>query len=490
MTPSNLPDAKSPLPQTQQTHNNDQPPSPSDVVTGLGRSAVWRYVALGASTIEGVVIAAVALRRLGTSGYGAFALAATTVGLLGTIDFGLSLTIMRAVAQDTEKFPKPRGLRARADVAAANSVYALCGIATLAVTGLIVLWLPLLTKSTQVGSGEDRLTILLVGLAIAIYLGTAAFDGIPAGRKRFAVPAFAGAAGAVANVVFVVLTIKDLHLVALGAGQLLGSVITRVIGGIWIHRHNLVQFAPVKPRRADLRRVALFTLPLLVLSIGGQLIAATDLLVIGALSTAAAVAFYRVGSLAPNQLIAVVYTGFDAIFPSLSASPSPEEQEATVVFLTRVISYCAGVAFAEVVMLRSDFVALIVGHPDHLAATVLILFSAVWVANVPVHGLALLLIARGRQRAFIPLVAAEAVANVALTIAFVYAFGPVGAAVATLVTIVISNDVLLPLIVRHSSTSPHIGSSGATASLSLPSEPCSRSWVLRRSTGFTLELLV
>jgi O-antigen/teichoic acid export membrane protein len=411
---------------------------------------MWRYLALGASTAEGIAIAAVALRRLGTAGYGAFALAATTVGLLGTIDFGLSLSIMRSIAKDTERFPHLERARARADVAAANSVYAVCGVTTLAVTGLIVLWLPLLTRSAEIGSGEDRLTIFLVGVSIAIFLGTAAFDGIPAGRRRFAVPAFAGTAGAVANVVFVVLTIGHLHLVALGAGQLIGTVVTRLIGGVWIRRQeSWFRFVPAKPKRADLRRVALFTLPLLVLSVGGQLIAATDLLVIGALSTAAAVAFYRVGSLAPNQLIAVAYTGFDSIFPSLSASPSLEEQESTICFLTRVMSYGAGVAFAEVVMLRSDVVTLIVGHSDHLATTVLIVFSGIWIANIPVHGLALLLIARGRQRTFVPLVAAEAVANVALTIAFVYAFGPVGAAVATLVTIVISNDVLLPILIRH-----------------------------------------
>ena len=112
-------------------------------------------------------------------------------GALGTIDFGLSLSIMRSVAKDTERFPQLERLRARADVAAANSVYALCGIATLAVTGLVVLWLPLLTKSARIGSGEDRLTILLVGVSIAIYLGTAAYDGIPAGRRsgsRWAYP--------------------------------------------------------------------------------------------------------------------------------------------------------------------------------------------------------------------------------------------------------------------------------------------------------------
>ncbi len=438
----------------QRTNNSGHRPG---LVTGLGRNALWRYIALGASTAEGIVVAAVALRHLGTTGYGAFALAAATIGLLGTVDFGLALSVMRSVAKDNDSFPQAERDEAKRNVAVAHATYVLFGTAALTATAFVVWLLPLLSKSEGVGLGQDRLTILLVGVSIGLYLATAVFDGIPAGRSRFSVTAVASSAGAAANIVFVVATIGHLHLVALGAGQLIGTIVTRSIGGAWIRLHETwFSMRPTRARRVDLRRVAMFTLPLLVLSVGGQLIAATDLLVIGALSTAAAIALYRVGSLAPNQLISLVYTGFDATFPSLSASSSREDQENAVAFLTRVACYGAGIGFGALIMLRVDIVSLVVGHSSHLATTVLIVFSGVWIANVPVHGLALLLIARGRQSSFIPLVAAEAAANLAMTIGFVFAFGPMGAAYATLVAIVISNDIVLPFVVRREfQMSPH-----------------------------------
>ena len=100
-------------------------------------------------------------------------------------------------------------------------------------------------------------------------------------------------------------------------------------------------------------------------------------------------------------------------------------------------------------MMRDDVVVVIVGHSSHLASLVLVVFCAAWIANIPVHGLALLLIARGRQGSFIPLVAAEAMANIVLTVCFVEAFGPIGAAEATLLTIAVSNLLILPYVVRR-----------------------------------------
>ena len=77
------------------------------------------------------------------------------------------------------------------------------------------------------------------------------------------------------------------------------------------------------------------------------------------------------------------------------------------------------------------------------------MFCCIWLANVPVHGLNLLLIARGRQNVFIWLVGVEASANLALTIVFAVVIGPIGAAYATLVTIVVSNVIVFPHLVRH-----------------------------------------
>jgi O-antigen/teichoic acid export membrane protein len=194
--------------------------------------------------------------------------------------------------------------------------------------------------------------------------------------------------------------------------------------------------------------VGSFAIPLLVISVYGQVIAATDLVVVGAVATAAAVAFYKIGNLAPSQAVSWLFNGYDTVFPSLAGTQDETGQEAATLFLTRVAGYVAGSSFCAMVLLRADVVTVIVGHQSGLAEEVLLVFCGVWLVNIPVHGLMLLLIARGRQGVFIPLVAAEAIANLALTVLFAVVIGPIGPALATLVTIIVTNVIVLPILVR------------------------------------------
>jgi hypothetical protein len=88
-------------------------------------------------------------------------------------------------------------------------------------------------------------------------------------------------------------------------------------------------------------------------------------------------------------------------------------------FLTRVAAFVAGAMFATGVVLRVEVVTVVTGHA-----------SVPGESNVPVHGLNLLLIGRGRQKVFIWLIGVEASANLALTIVFAVLIGPIGAAYA------------------------------------------------------------
>jgi O-antigen/teichoic acid export membrane protein len=143
-----------------------------------------------------------------------------------------------------------------------------------------------------------------------------------------------------------------------------------------------------------------------------------------------------------------LFNGYDTVFPSLAGTQDERGQEAATLFLTRVAGYVAGSSFCAMALLRADVVTVIVGHQSVLAEEVLLVFCGIWLVNIPVHGLMLLLIARGRQAVFIPLVAAEAVANLVLTVVLAVIFGPIGAALATLVTIVVTNVIVLPILVR------------------------------------------
>jgi O-antigen/teichoic acid export membrane protein len=151
----------------------------------------------------------------------------------------------------------------------------------------------------------------------------------------------------------------------------------------------------------------------------------------------------------PSQAIVLLFTGYDTVYPHLAGTTDQVGQEDATSFLTKVIAYIVGAAFATLIELRVDVVEVITGRSSHLAEAVLVVFCCIWLANVPVHGLSLLLIARGRQNAFIWLVGAEATANLVLTIVFALTIGPIGPAYATLVTIVVSNVIIFPHVVRH-----------------------------------------
>jgi O-antigen/teichoic acid export membrane protein len=315
-----------------------------------------------------------------------------------------------------------------------------------------ILSIPVLValKSRTVGGTYALpVTVGLVGLSVGLSLATSAYTGLPTGRQQFHVPAIAGILGIVANIAVVVPTLATLGLPSMGLGLLANAFVSATFPAIWLKvREPWFHLLPGKARWTEVRRVGSFAIPLLVISVYGQVIAATDLVVVGAVATAAAVAFYKVGNLAPGQVVTWLFNGYDTIFPSLAGTQDRSGQERATLFLTRIASYIAGSSFCAMALLRADVVTVLVGHRSILAEEVLLVFCAVWLINIPVHGLMLLLIARGRQGVFIPLVAAEAVANLALTVLFAVVIGPIGAALATLVTIFATNVIVLPTLVR------------------------------------------
>ncbi len=418
-------------------------------VTGLGRNAAWLYMNAGASAIAGLFLLGFSFRHLGASAYGLYALVATVVGVFGTVDFGLRLWLIRATARDSPSFSDTERDEARRDVESAHTTYAVWGAAVLGATGITAV-VATLAHSRSFAVKEVPLLVVLVGLSVALNLGTASFSGIPAGRRQFQVPAIGGLLGTGVEIAVVVVTIDHLHLVALGAGFLASALASQGYCAWWVWRHE--RWFRLLPRRLSwggIRRVASFAAPLLVLSVAGQVISATDLIVVGAVATAAAVGMYRAGSIVPTQATALLFTGYDTVYPHLAGTTDLDGQESATRLLTRVTAFIAGAIFAATIVLRVDVVLVVTGHRSALGEDVLVIFCGIWLANVPVHGLSLLLVARGRQTVFIWLVGIEAIANVALTIAFAVAIGPIGAAYATLLTIVVSNVIVFPIIVRH-----------------------------------------
>lgn len=410
---------------------------------GYARGVAWTYLSVvltGASTF---FLAAWSVRRVGTAEYGVFALVAALAALLMVFDYAMGLAVQRSASRVAAGLDVDEQ---QAVVHAAHGAYALLGVAIAAVAGVAAVLLAV--------AGPDDVprlpaVVVLLGLATALQVGTAALPALAAGWRRFSMRSGASIAGVAVRVAVALLTVGRFGVAGLGMAYLLGVVVDRVVL-LRLLAGTVPWFAvrPSRPQPAALRTVAAFAFPLLVLNLGAQLFAVSDLVAVGTFVGKSAVGVYQVAALLPVQVCGFLMIGYNVAFPSLSGSDDPGAQEAATAFLTRVFMFVGAAALGLAALLRADVVAVVLGRPSGLAEDVVALFCAIGVANLAVHGLASLLIARGHQAVMARVVSVEFVVNVVLTVWFVVSFGAVGAAVATLATVVLMDFVVFPVIAR------------------------------------------
>jgi len=408
----------------------------------------WSYVQLGSTALAGLVTAGLILRRLGPADFGVFALITGVSGFVNSLGLSLGLSVVRASAQQRSG-PESEQAGAMRDVTAAHGVYVAFGAVALAVMAAVAFFIPGLLGATHASRGAVEATGLLIGLSTGLSLATSALTGLAGGCRDFRALAIAAASGSVASIAVVVGLVDRLGLVTLGWSELASVACNSGMLWIWARRHaRWFRLRPHRLTTVEVGRVIRSAIPLVLLNLGGQVIATTDLFVLGGFYSPTVVGLYKLGSLLPTQAISVLYQGYDVALPSLVGANDERSQEETVAFLTRIGCYVGGAGLATVALLRNDLVLLLNGRASHLAASVILVFCGIWMTTLVAHGIGLLLIARGRQRKFTWPVVGEIVLNLALTIILVPTIGAIGAAMATLVTLALSHLVVLPFIAR------------------------------------------
>lgn len=408
---------------------------------GYARGVAWTYLGVLLSGASTFFLTAWSVRRVGTAEFGQFAVVASLAGLVAMLDYAVGLAVQRASARVEAA---PAAAAERDAVHAAHGAFAVVGVALAALAGGLgaVLVVAAPARMPRLGA-----TVALFGLATALQMGTAALPAVAAGCRRFALRAPATVAGVAVRVLVAVLAVGRLGVPGLALAHLLGVAADRALLLALLRRRVRWFVArPAAPDRAALRAVVAYAVPLLVLNVSAQVLVVSDLVVVGAVVGASAVGVYQVAALLPLQMAGFLMIGHDVAFPALAGSDDPAGQESATAFLTRVFSFVGGTGLALATVLRADVVRVMLGRPSPLAEKVVAVTCAACLANLMLHGLVSLLIARGEQAAMARLVAVELPVNAVLTVSFVLALGAVGAAVATLATVALMNFVVFPLV--------------------------------------------
>ena len=422
---------------------SDRGPS---VLRGAARDVGWSYVSVLVTASATLMASGLIVREAGAAAFGMYSLILVSGAVLVPLEWSISVVIVRAVARRA-------GVRTAEEEEATGSAHAvLVGLAALVLlAGAVTAATHALAIESPRIDGLSTL-IFLIACSWSVLIFGAGHHAVLLGHRQFRLIATAISLGAVSQLIVLVVFIRSGPLVVMGIAQLVAALSSRMVIVIGARR---IDHLPVRPGRistVDLRSISKGAAPVFALGVGAQVVTTTDLIVVGALAGSTAAGLYRIGSLVPAQIIGVLYRGCDTVFPALARSTDAREREGAVVFLTRLLSYTAGAALGCAALLAEEIVVVLSGEPSHEAEAVLIIFALLWTVNATVHGLALVLIALERQSTFLPLVAVETIANLLLTIPLVSVWGGRGAAAASLVTLLISNCVVFPKVVKSSFT--------------------------------------
>jgi O-antigen/teichoic acid export membrane protein len=416
-------------------------PTPS--ARELAGHASWNYSALVAQLAGSLALVALAFHRLPASDVGVFSLAAVTVGLLQILDPAAGYVMSRVVAGGEVGGAEP-GVLASVQAGLRTLACALAGVAVLVLGAYLAVGSP--------GLGPARVVMVAgVVLAAAVQLGSASLPAVALGLGDFRGLFLASSVTAVMTLAAAWLLLPPTGVAALGIALLIGQVAGRAC--LLVRLHAGVGPVP-RPARGPLGLAAVRELwrhtgAVYLSSLASALLAVSDLWTVGALRGVDATAAYRAGSMIPTQASALFYRVYDVLYPRLPQMADPARQERTIALATRVFSAAAGGLFTALFLARGPLTHLLVGRTDALTEQVFALFCAIWLVNVPVHGVALLLISRGHNAVMTPVVLVEAGVNIVISIGLVAVLGPIGAAVGTLATLAVSNLVVLPLIVTR-----------------------------------------
>lgn len=420
------------------------PAAVPDVVRRALRDGAWNATALVVPGLVNILITAYLFRTLGPVGFAPWATVVALLGLLTILDAGLSVTTARnaarAIAGD------PDGIRL---VRAAYAAYAGLGVIVL-VIGLAVA--PIGPAILGL-SGEPRVGAIVVGVFLAadltIVISTAGWLGTLRGARRFDLLVAASVTQVLVALPATIWLVPALGLPGAAIAQLAGRLVGRLVAALALRRVvPWIGIRPTRVPRADLLRIGIFALPILAIAVSTQLGVGSDPVVVALAAGPAAVGLYAAGSGLVRYVAYLLFPVLAVLLPSFSevSYSRPDAIASIVVRCVRLAAAIGVIVFGSLAVTAGPVLQLWIGRTDALSVEVLAVYAVAHAAWTPSQVLVLALIASGRHGVVGAVLVADAVLNVALSLVLVFAIGPVGVALSSLVMLVAAHSVAIPLI--------------------------------------------
>jgi O-antigen/teichoic acid export membrane protein len=401
------------------------------------------------STIANFFVAPFVVHSLGNAAYGAWVLLGSLVGYLGLLDLGVRGAITRFVSR----------LHATADHEGAAR-FASAGLFLFSVSATIAILAGLglaavLDRLFEIPPAllpQARIAVILIACTIALALLGGLYGGVVTAMQRFELNGATEIAVEAVRITAVVLALRSGEgLVALAAIHL-GCGILRFVIFFVLSRRVYPKLRIVRGRwkRSELRQVFGFSLASTALQGAGTVIMQLDAIVIGAFLPVAMVTYFAIAGTLSRYGKAVVNGISYTVPPRVSAQQGRGDMEGarrTGLLGGRVASLVHLPIVATFLVRGGTFIGLWMGaeYVD-LSGRVLVILSLAYWFMAGRQIMVTTLMGLNRHGSLIPVMWAEAVLNVGLSVALVRPLGVIGVALGTTVPSLLLTPTAYPLL--------------------------------------------
>jgi O-antigen/teichoic acid export membrane protein len=419
-------------------------------------NATANWIGFVGQVVVALFLTPVLNKALGNDRYGVWSLVESILAYLVLLDFGIGASIVRFVAKFEAVHDQKQVNRV---FSTSVCLFSAAGLLALILASATALWiLPLFSRLEQHPDlvAEAQGLLLLLGLSLGLGLPLKVFTCVLDALGRYPAQVVVRLlAMLVRTLLLLWVAWNDGGLVALGIVITACHVAEQMILGVltWWYLPEL-RFSPRLVDRDTLRHIRGYSIDAFVAMIAGRLMFQTDAIVIGAFLYLDQITFFVMAA----RLVEYAKDSFRAItnglMPAVSVLEARGDQAGIRRILfngTRYMLWLVLPVQLGLMLLGKTFLAVWLRHSPQIAElsypTLLILATPLTLA-LPQMVAARILYGTGRLRWYAWAAMIEAIANLALSVAFVQVWGIEGVALGTAIPNIVGSAALIVYICR------------------------------------------
>jgi O-antigen/teichoic acid export membrane protein len=431
---------------TSETEAEPVAKPPSQIV----KNVLVNWTAFLVTLLTGFWMLPFLINNLGASDYGVWVLVGSLAGYLGLLDFGVTQSTVKFIAEH----------RARGDQDAINRVIT-GGLAVFTAVGAISLLASLILAlffnrifHTTLPDATVGLVVILVGLNLAVTFPASVFLGVLRGYQRYDIGAAATSVSILARCIFIYWAItRGYGIVALAALTLLFDVarlayITYRVRGL----NPDIRVGKAYFRREELGRLFGHSFWMFLIMVGDQVNFATDSVIIGLFLSSQAITVYTIAGRLVGYQRSLVVEMVGVLMPAVSALHASDDAAGVRDLMVSGAKWtlllalpAAGVFF----LLGDRFIALWIGKDIAESALLLKILTVGILAHLCEMTVTTTLVGMGRAHVVARWVLAQAAVNLALSLILIKPYGLVGVALGTSISMVLFALISIPVYFRY-----------------------------------------